>query len=156
MCRLAADHALAVARGVSHAPTRSPLEVSGFPMTTTDHCYLTNVTSVLAGLNVLGPAAPDFLSELAQTDLTARAPTTRNPADISWCAEAGVAGVRAVLVRSDMRARGLSLPSFDLFFGRDYAEYLWDTVLEIGASYSISPFGSAAHRQIHAREEMAR
>src|SRR5437667_7197029 len=25
VCRLAADHALAVARGVSHAPTRSPL-----------------------------------------------------------------------------------------------------------------------------------
>ena len=140
VCRLAKDHALAICRENSHSQTRSPLELSSFP--TIERCYLTNVTSVFAGVTLIGPSAPDLLGELMQIDVSPLRSHDR------WTAEGGLAKVRAVLVRSDVPWKSRNVASFDIFFGRDYAEYLWDTIMETGSRYSITLFGVAARRLI--------
>jgi glycine cleavage system aminomethyltransferase T len=137
-CRLTKEHALVVGRPKQQELSRSPLDVPGFAPT--NRCYLTNVTSVLAGLNVLGPSSTELLGELTQLDLSSHGRQAR------WCAEAGFAKVRSIIVRTDAS-------SFDLFFGRDYAEYVWDELIHLGKSYSISPFGVAAYRLIRERKK---
>ncbi len=148
VCRLTKNHALAIGQENGHAPTRAPLDVSTYP--TVERCYLTRVTSVFAGLNLLGPSAPDLLSELTQLDVTAR--RSRD----GWVAEGGLAKVRAVVIRSDLQSKGQNIASFDIFFGRDYAEYLWDTIMEVGSKYSIAPFGVAARRLIQGARGMTK
>ena len=57
--------------------------------------------------------------------------------------------VRSIVVRT-------GATSFDIFFGRDYAEYVWDELIHLGTKYSISPFGVAAYRLIHDQKETTR
>ena len=148
VCRLAKDHALAICRENSgNSQTRSPLELSGFP--SVERCYLTNVTSVFAGVTLLGPSAPDLLGQLTQIDISAR---SRD----GWCGEGGLARVRAVVVRSELPWKSQTIPSFEIFFGRDYAEFLWDTIMEMGSKYSITPLGEAARRLIQGSRGMTK
>jgi len=51
-----------------------------------------------------------------------------------------VAEVHGTLLRIDTGG----LPSFDLYFGREFGEYLWDALLEAGGEYSVAPFGIEA------------
>jgi sarcosine oxidase, subunit alpha len=140
-CRLTKEHALMVGQPNQQQPIRSPLDAQGFAAT--GRCYLTSLTSVLAGLNVVGPSSARLLSELTQLDLSSHRERAQ------WCAEGGFAKVRSIIVRTGST-------SFDLFFGRDYAEYMWDELVHLGTKYSISPFGVAAYGLIHERKEATR
>ncbi len=140
-CRLTKEHALMIGRPRQQEPVRSPLEALGFPAA--DRCYLTSVTSTLAGLNIVGASSAPLLSELTQLDLSP------HPERGQWCAEGGFAKVRSVVVRT-------GAASFDLFFGRDYAGYVWDELIHLGTKYSISPFGVAAYRLVHEQKETTR
>jgi glycine cleavage system aminomethyltransferase T len=137
-CRLTKEHAMMIGQPKQQEPIRSPLDAPGFAAT--DRCYLTNMTSVLAGLNIIGPSSTELLKELTQLDLSSRRER------VQWCSEGGLAKVRSIVVRT-------GATSFDLFFGRDYAEYVWDELIHLGTKYSISPFGVAAYRLIHDQKE---
>ena len=92
------------------------------------------MTSVLAGLAIAGPEARSVLTALTEID-------TSNVAfpDLS-CAQGMVAEVRATLLRAD---RG-GVPGYELYFGRDYGEYMWDAVLEAGEPAGLAPIGTEA------------
>lgn len=129
-CRLTKEHALIVGQ-----PKRQDIA----SLAASSRCYLTDLTSVLAGLNIVGPSSVELLMEMTQLDLSSRQGGR-------WCSEGGLAKVRAIVVRG-------GADSFDVFFGRDYAEYVWDELMHLGKRYSLSPFGVEAHRLIHNRKE---
>ena len=55
-----------------------------------------------------------------------------------------VAEVRATLLRVDHGA----VPGYELYFGRDYGEYMWDSVLEAGEPAGLTPVGTEALAKI--------
>jgi hypothetical protein len=48
------------------------------------------------------------------------------------------------VVRSDVAVRDRRMASFDLYFARGYAEYLWDALSEAGREFGIAPLGTTA------------
>jgi aminomethyltransferase len=134
VCRLTADHALLVLRPRRVSPRTSPLEPE---VGAHGHMvYLTDVTSALAGITLVGPEAPHVISKLSSLDVS----VLPDPG----CTEGGLAGVQFALVRSDAVVRGRRVASFDLYFARGYAEYLWDALSEAGHEFGIAPLGTTA------------
>jgi aminomethyltransferase len=144
VCRLTDEHALLVLRPGRAPPRTSPLDPE--IEATQDHrVYLTNATSVLAGITLIGPAAPHVLSKLSSVDVSLEA--LPDPG----CTEGGVAGVQCAIVRNGIRARERRVDSFDLYVGRGYAEYLWDALSEAGREFRIAPVGTTACDSISGR-----
>jgi glycine cleavage system aminomethyltransferase T len=138
-CRLASDHSLLIIDGPPSLSQNSPLNVE--PSKIDHDVHLTNVTSVFAGIRLIGPDSLSILKKLSQVDLPNLA-----------CAQGGVAKVHALIIRSDARFQGDEIYSFDLFFGRDYGEYMWDALIEAGSEFHITPLGAEACKRIQAKE----
>ncbi|MDA4122470.1 MAG: hypothetical protein OK456_04725 [Thaumarchaeota archaeon] len=142
LCKLARDQALLVYSGTL-PPGPNPMDValSGRPV---ERAYATNVTSVYAGINLSGPNAFEILSRLTQVDVSPRSfPSGR-------CLQAGFANILALLVHVDGRYEGQAVPSYDLFFGREYAEYVWDSIMEAGDDeVGVFPMGISAYNRLH-------
>lgn len=131
IARLAADDALLLTAGRSS--TLAGLVEEG------ETCsHTVDLTSVLAGLAIVGPQAHSVLAGLTEIDTSDMAFQ-----DLS-CAQGMVAEVRATLLRVD---RG-SVPGYELYFGRDYGEYMWDSVLEAGEPAGLTPVGTEALAKI--------
>jgi heterotetrameric sarcosine oxidase gamma subunit len=94
---------------------------------------LTDVTSAYAALLLAGPHSRDILQKL----------TTLNVSDESLpdgaCAQASLSHVHAIFLRRDVGA----MPAFTLLVSREYAEYVWDSVMHAGHACRITPFGTA-------------
>ena len=60
------------------------------------------------------------------------------------CVQAPVAEVHGTLLRRD--AGGLL--SFELYYGREYGEYVWDALMGAGEEYGVSPFGVEALKSL--------
>jgi sarcosine oxidase subunit alpha len=139
--RLTRDHALMV-----FLPTLQLASVLDIPADASPvSAYATNVTSVLAGVNLAGPQSTAVLEKLTQVDLSPAAFPDHA------CREGGVAKVHALMVRLDVSYGGQRIPSFDLFCGRDYAEYFWDALVEAGSEFGLRPFGVTAHSALTRR-----
>lgn len=95
--------------------------------------HVTDLTSTLAALYLVGPRSREVLSKL----------TSLNFADVS-CAQTSVAKVHAIVTRWDVG----ELRGYQILVTRDYAEFVWDAVMEAGAEFGIVPFGMAAWRMI--------
>lgn len=131
IARLAADDALILTAGRSS--TLAGLVEKG------DTCsHTVDMTSVLAGLAIVGPGARPVLTGLTEIDTSDMAFP-----DLS-CAQGMVAEVRATLLRVDHGA----VPGYELYFGRDYGEYMWDSVLEAGEPAGLTPVGTEALAKI--------
>jgi len=131
IARLAADDALLVTAGRSS--TLAGLVEHG------DTCsHTVDMTSVLAGLAIVGPRAQSVLAGLTEIDTSDMAFP-----DLS-CAQGMVAEVRATLLRVDRRG----VPGYELYFGREYGEYMWDSVLEAGEPAELTPVGTEALAKI--------
>jgi heterotetrameric sarcosine oxidase gamma subunit len=89
-----------------------------------DRCaHVLDMSSGLAGVRITGPTANLLLRQISELDLSAVAfPDMR-------CAQTKAADIHGTLVRMD---RG-SLPSYALYFPREFGEYMWDALLEAGA-----------------------
>lgn len=133
-CRLGPDQALLVFSAVDATPPRWLSE--GKPPAGCAH--IVERTHGHGGLLLCGPAAPAVLRKLTSLDVR----DEKFP-DLS-CAAGPTAAIRVVLARKD-RAQ---LPAYEVFFSREYGEYLWGAVLEAGAEYGLQPFGLAAARQL--------
>ena len=127
IARLAADEALLLTAG-------RPGDLAGLLEDGEACSHTVDMTSVLAGLAIAGPEAQSVLAALTELD-------TSNVAfgDLS-CAQGMVAEVRATLLRAD---RG-GVPGYELYFGRDYGEYMWDAVVEAGEHAGLVPVGTEA------------
>lgn len=88
-------------------------------------------TGGLGGLLLAGPRSRPVMSKLCALSF--------HPHDFPNChvAQTSFAKVRATILRRDLR----SLPAFELYFDRSYAEYLWDTLLDAGREFSLQPLG---------------
>ena len=100
--------------------------------------HIVDMTSGLAAINVAGPASSRIIAKLTDLDMS-----SRSLLDLS-CAQGMLAEVHAIIVRRD---RG-SLPSYDIYFGRDFGEYLWEVMVEAGHEYGMAPIGVEALKEL--------
>ena len=103
-------------------------------LTAGDGPLLTDVTSVYSAFQIVGPKAVALLQKFTSLDLRpARFPE-------GACAQTSVAKVRALIVHDTLGA----LPAYWLILTRDYAEFVWESLLHAGASLGLTPFGQDA------------
>ena len=95
---------------------------------------VTDLSSGLAVLRLVGPAARSVLEEATAVDLGERAVADRG------VVQASVANVVVTLARQDARGG----PGFTILVPRDLAEYLWEALLELGSPHGIAPAGTEA------------
>lgn len=95
---------------------------------------VTNLSSGLAGMRVVGPAARELLIEICAVDLDAD-----RFADGS-IAMAPMGNVRVTFARRDIG----SMPAFDLLVARDQAAYLFEALLHVGAVHGAIVAGQRA------------
>ena len=98
--------------------------------------HVTNVTSGYAAVNVAGPKARETLIKLTDIDLA--------PSAFRYMrsAQGLVAGVPTILLRIGY----VGETGWELHVPAEYGEYLWETVMEAGSEFGISPFGLEAQR----------
>ena len=56
------------------------------------------------------------------------------------CAQSRFAEIHGTLVRLD----AAGLPGYTLLFGREYGDYMWESIMETGERYGLAPFGLEA------------
>ena len=98
--------------------------------------HVTNVTSAYAAVNVAGPRARETLSKLTDIDLS--------PSAFGYMSSAQgvVAGVPAIVLRIGY----VGETGWELHVPAEYGEYLWQTLMDAGSEFGISPFGLEAQR----------
>jgi len=112
--------------GAAAAAVTATVEAAG--------AIVTNLSSGLAGMRVVGPAARDLLIEVCALDLDAD-----RFAD-GRIAMAPIANVRVTLARRDIDEH----TAFELLVARDQAAYLFEALLHAGAVHGVSPAGQRA------------
>jgi len=93
---------------------------------------IVNLTGALAAVNVAGPRARDLLAGLTRADVSAEGFKYLD------AREGPVAGVPCLMLRIGF----VGELGYELHFPSPYGEYVWDTMLELGAK----PFGLEAQR----------
>jgi len=143
-CRLRADHLLLLAHSTSWAlEGDSPSFLKGaVPL---------DVTSAYAGFFLSGRAALELLSRLTALDVSSRlqgdSPSLLKgpvPLDVSSCAETNLAGVHALLVRIPRPQPA----AVYIYVSWDFAEYVWERLLDAGQDLGLTPIGMAAYREL--------
>jgi glycine cleavage system aminomethyltransferase T len=99
--------------------------------------HLTDLTSALCGLRLVGPRAPAVLERLSWLDL---APDRFADGAL---AQGSVARIHALIVRRDTAGGRIAYAptGYDLYVDRDLGAYLWDVLLEQGAPLGLKPVG---------------
>jgi heterotetrameric sarcosine oxidase gamma subunit len=133
-CRLTEDHLLLL----TGSPAAADLQRRLSDLAESQHVLQTDVTSAYAGFALVGPHTEALLRRLTALDLQ----ETAFPA--GTCAETGVAGVHALLVRP----AGLTLPALRVYVAWDLGEYVWERLLEAGHGLGLVPGGLEAFRRL--------
>jgi aminomethyltransferase len=103
------------------------------------HCaHVTDISSGLCGVRLLGPIAPAVLERLSSLDL---APDRFSNLAL---AQGAVARIHALVARRD----GAGLPGYDLYVDRDLGAYLWESLLEVGAPLGVRPVGRGVEEPV--------
>jgi len=136
VARLAQDQALVL----TPAATREAVvaTIAGEVASGNACCHLTDLTSTLAGLSLVGPRCRDVLRKLTSADLRDRVVPNAS------CAQVGLARVPALILRRDLAG----LPSYEVYVARDYGEYVWDAVFEAGHEFGLALIGRQAWRML--------
>ena len=100
--------------------------------------HVTDVTSTLAALCLVGPRSREVLGKLTPLNLT-----DRGLPDAA-CAQTQIARCHALVARLDVN----ELPVYRLFVTRDYAEFVWDALAEAGRDCGLTPFGMETWRTL--------
>lgn len=132
--RLAADEALLVT-----APNQSPMVAETLGSIADACAHSVDVTSARTGICVAGPAAQLTLAGVTETDTS-----PHSFPDLS-CAQGSISQVHATVIRHDLG----ELACYYIYVDRAYGEYLWETLVEAGSRYGITPFGTTALSQLH-------
>ncbi|HIN14311.1 MAG TPA: hypothetical protein EYM69_01565 [Dehalococcoidia bacterium] len=134
IARLTTEEALAIGPPSAVDSWKAGISPTGDPRR-----YITDVTSGLEGIKIVGPRAREVIASL--TDLDLRENHTPN----NSCAQAGFAQVHATLLRIDITN---TTPSYELYVAREYGVYMWEVVLESLGPGAVVPFGDAALRRL--------
>ncbi len=96
--------------------------------------HIFDLSSTLAAAQVTGPEASSFMSSITEFNCSPRAfPNGR-------CAQTQAAEIHATLLRADVG----DLPSYQIFFGRDFGEYMWEALVEAAEVHDGAPVGFEA------------
>ncbi len=98
--------------------------------------HVTNVTGALAAINVAGPRARETLSKLTDVDLEPKAFRYMRSK------RGDAAGVPTIFLRIGF----VGETGWELHFPAEYADYMWDALMDAGEEYDIGPFGVEAQR----------
>jgi aminomethyltransferase len=93
---------------------------------------VTDQSSGMSVLRLVGPATPAILAEACAVDLS---PEALAPGAV---AQVPMVGIRVSVARSDHA----EAPGMTLLVMRDQAEYLWDSLISLGAAHGILPIGA--------------
>jgi sarcosine oxidase subunit alpha len=104
---------------------------------------VTDLTGVLAAVNVAGPRARELLARLTELDLTADAFAYLD------ARQARVAEVPCLLLRIGF----VGELGYELHCASPYARHLWDAVLEAGADLEVRPFGLEPQRVLRLEKQ---
>jgi aminomethyltransferase len=125
-CRLTDEHLFLIARTADPAPLRQAHRNLPAELAVTE----TDATSAFAGFCLVGRDGEALLRRLTALDLSAALPA-------GSCAETGLAGVHALLVRPPEEFP----PAFHVYAAWDLAEYLWERILDAGRPSGVVPLG---------------
>ena len=126
LARLASDELMMFA-----GPDQLPALVNGLSDQAGECVHVVDLTSALAGVSIAGPSGHLLLSGVTDLEVSPDAFP-----DMS-CAQTMVAEIHALLLRRDLG----DLLGYELYFGREFGEYMWDALLEAGEAYQVTPFG---------------
>ena len=98
--------------------------------------HVTDVTQGLCAINVAGPKARDLLGKLTDADLSNEGFGYLDGHQIQ------IAGVQCLA----MRIGFVGELGYEIHYPAACGQYLWDQILEAGASYGIRPFGLEPQR----------
>ena len=116
------------------APEHATATLATLASPSGDRPLLTDITSVYSAFQIAGPNAVALLQKFTSLDLRpARFPE-------GACAQTAIAKVRAVILHDTIAA----LPAYWIILTRDYAEFVWESLLHAGISLGLTPFGNDA------------
>lgn len=98
--------------------------------------YVTNIVSGTAFLSIQGPNARTILSKMTSVDLASESMPYYT---FAW---GDVAEVPSMIARTGYSGE----LGFELFFPREYGEYMWDSAVAAGADHGLVPCGLGALR----------
>jgi len=98
--------------------------------------HVTNLTGAYGAVNVAGPRARETLSKLTDIDLA------EDKFRYMRSRQGQVAGVHCLLIRIGFVGEA----GWELHFPAEHGEYLWESIMEAGREFEISPFGLEAQR----------
>jgi aminomethyltransferase len=115
------------------SPVRGePLTILAEPVLAIGGClHVTDLSSGLTTLVILGPRSPDLLARLVRLDADPRVFAN------GTVALTGAVGIPLQLLRWDRGA----LLAYELTIGRDVAEYFWDAITHAGEELGLQPIG---------------
>jgi len=101
-----------------------------------------DVTSAFAAFWLFGPHSDDLLRQVTHFDVAALGTGSQSPDEpgrvsARSCAETGLAGVKAILVRPPSS----TIPSMRILTGWDVAEYVWEELFHAGQTWKMTPLG---------------
>lgn len=134
LARLAHDEAMVFTEPGRAAAVSETLEQAA------DLCaHVVDVTSGLGGVRITGPSAHLLLAGVTELDAAPDALPNMS------CAQTKIAEVHAVLLRLDV---GSVCSSYEVYFGREFGEYMWDALLEAGDEHGAVPVGMEAMEEL--------
>lgn len=97
-----------------------------------DDINIRNVTDEIAQLAVQGPAVEKFMQKIADKNLSS--------IKYYWGEELKIAGIEMFISRTGYTGED----GFELYFNKEYAEKVWDVLMEAGKEVNIEPCGLGA------------
>ena len=133
LCRLAQDEILCV------PPAGLATRLAADLKDDSGQCaHSLDISSGLAGVSIAGPQAGHLLTLLSELNTSNAAfPNLR-------CAQSKFADIHGTLLRIDLGG----LPAYQLYFGREFGEYLWDALVEAAGGCGGGPVGFEAMDQL--------
>ena len=131
VARLADDDCMVITGSASVGNVLDSLNLDGC-------VHPVNVTSVLAAVRIIGPNTPAVLAGVTNLDLAP--PYFPNLS----CAQTMAAERHGTIIRKDWGG----ILSYDVFFGRDYGDHMWESLIDAGERHGLTPFGLEALRAL--------
>ncbi len=129
LARLASDEILALA-----PPGLADVLTSNLAEDPSGCAHVIDITSGLAGVGITGPHASHILEAISDLDIS-----TASFSDMR-CAQSKFADIQGTLLRMDQAG----VPSYQLYFGREFGEYIWDVLMEAAQRCGGAPVGFQA------------
>ena len=97
-----------------------------------DQCaHIVDISSGLAGIKIIGPKAKLLLSSVTNFDLE-----EKHFGDMS-CVQISLLGIHHFLIRMDVA----DVFSYELYFAREYGQYIWESLERSGKPFCVAPIG---------------